>query len=41
MSSEDLEKFMTEMGFAMSLDDLKFCQAYFRDTEKEILLSLR
>ncbi|HQD49938.1 MAG TPA: phosphoribosylformylglycinamidine synthase [Defluviitaleaceae bacterium] len=34
MSSEDLEKFMTEMGFAMSLDDLKFCQAYFRDTEK-------
>jgi phosphoribosylformylglycinamidine synthase len=29
-----LSHFMTEMGFAMSLADLQFCQAYFRDTEQ-------
>ncbi|MCX8131100.1 MAG: phosphoribosylformylglycinamidine synthase [Clostridia bacterium] len=34
MNNEEIEGFMKEMGFAMSLEDLKFCQAYFRDTEK-------
>lgn len=29
-----LQAFMDAQGFAMSLEDLKFCQAYFRDTEK-------
>ena len=29
-----LEKFLKTRGFAMSLDDLKFCQQYFRDEEK-------
>ena len=29
-----LQEFMDEQGFAMSFEDLKFCQAYFRDTEK-------
>jgi len=33
-SHEELESFMNEMGLAMSLEDLKFCQLYFRDTEK-------
>ncbi|HHY91248.1 MAG TPA: phosphoribosylformylglycinamidine synthase, partial [Clostridiales bacterium] len=33
-SSEELEQFAQEMGFAMSLDNLKFCQEYFRDEEK-------
>ncbi|AEV69157.1 phosphoribosylformylglycinamidine synthase [Acetivibrio clariflavus] len=33
-SPEELESFMDEMGLAMSLEDLKFCQLYFRDTEK-------
>ena len=28
-----LQAFMDEMGFAMSFEDLKFCQTYFRDTE--------
>ena len=31
---EALQAFMKSKGFAMSFDDLKFCQAYFRDTEK-------
>jgi phosphoribosylformylglycinamidine synthase len=30
----DLQKFMDEHGFAMSFEDLKFCQTYFRNTEK-------
>lgn len=34
MTSGELEKFMAEMGFAMSLEDLEFCQAYFKGTEK-------
>ncbi|MCX7884621.1 MAG: phosphoribosylformylglycinamidine synthase, partial [Caloramator sp.] len=34
LSYEGLEAFMNEMGFAMSLEDLKFCQTYFKDTEK-------
>ena len=28
------KEFMDTLGFAMSFEDLKFCQAYFRDTEK-------
>ena len=28
-----LQAFMDKMGFAMSFEDLKFCQEYFRDTE--------
>ena len=28
-----LHAFMDKMGFAMSFEDLKFCQEYFRDTE--------
>jgi len=34
MNPEQLEDLQTEMGLAMSLEDLKFCQEYFRDTEK-------
>ncbi len=34
MSGDDLEDLMGRMGFAMSFEDLKFLQAYFRDTEK-------
>jgi len=34
MSSSELEEFMNRMGFAMDLDDLLFCQKYFRETEK-------
>ncbi len=33
MNEEQLQGLRAEMGFAMDLDDLKFCQAYFRDTE--------
>ncbi len=33
-NEEDLNNLLTSMGLAMDLDDLKFCQAYFRDTEK-------
>ena len=29
-----LKNFLTERGLAMNLDDLKFCQKYFRDTEQ-------
>ena len=29
-----LAEFMNELGLAMSFEDLKFCQAYFRDNEK-------
>ncbi len=34
MDESAMEAFLNEMGFAMDLDDLKFCQNYFRDTEK-------
>ncbi|MCX7749720.1 MAG: phosphoribosylformylglycinamidine synthase [Clostridia bacterium] len=34
MDGDTLEAFMTQMGFAMSMEDLKFCQGYFRDIEK-------
>lgn len=33
-SYDELKSFMDEMGLAMSLEDLEFCQKYFRDTEK-------
>ncbi len=34
MTKEDAEKFYKRYGFAMDLEDLEFCQKYFRDTEK-------
>ena len=34
MTEEDSKKFYEKYGFAMDLSDLKFCQEYFRDTEK-------
>ena len=34
MTDEDATKFYEKYGFAMDLEDLKFCQKYFRDTEK-------
>ena len=34
MNDEELLAFMKDFGFAMSYEDLKFCQKYFRDTEK-------
>ena len=33
-STEELKEYRGIMGFAMSLEDIKFCQAYFRDIEK-------
>lgn len=33
-SKEELENFRKEMGTAMSLEDLLFCQEYFKNTEK-------
>lgn len=33
-STEELKEYREIMGFAMSLEDIKFCQAYFRDIEK-------
>ncbi|MFA5524877.1 MAG: phosphoribosylformylglycinamidine synthase, partial [Tissierellales bacterium] len=33
-SSEELSSFIEETGLAMSLDDIKFCQDYFKNTEK-------
>jgi phosphoribosylformylglycinamidine synthase len=33
MDDDALQAFMDERGFAMSFEDLKFCQQYFRDTE--------
>jgi len=32
--SQGLQEFMEQVGLAMSFEDLQFCQAYFRDTEK-------
>ncbi len=34
MGEEELQAFMDARGFAMSFEDLRFCQRYFRDTEK-------
>ena len=34
MADDDTEKFYEKYGFAMDIADLKFCQEYFRDTEK-------
>lgn len=34
MDENKLANFMDRMGFAMNYEDLKFCQEYFRDTEK-------
>ncbi len=34
MSSDEIDNFLSEMGFAMDKDDLEFCRAYFKDTEK-------
>lgn len=34
MTDDQLEQLMKDMGFAMSLEDLKFIHTYFRDTEK-------
>ena len=34
LSEEGLQEFLNEKSLAMDLDDLKFCQKYFRDTEK-------
>lgn len=34
MTDKNAEKFYEKYGFAMDLSDLKFCQKYFRDTEK-------
>ncbi|HWQ30809.1 MAG TPA: phosphoribosylformylglycinamidine synthase [Negativicutes bacterium] len=34
MDENRLADFMDRMGFAMNYEDLKFCQEYFRDTEK-------
>ncbi|WP_407396776.1 phosphoribosylformylglycinamidine synthase, partial [Anaerovibrio sp.] len=33
LSDNDLKSFMNNRGFAMSFEDLKFCQNYFRDIE--------
>jgi phosphoribosylformylglycinamidine synthase len=33
-SSEEIKNLWNEMGLAMSVEDLEFCQKYFRDTEK-------
>ena len=34
MTEEELKILMDEMAFAMSFDDLSFCQEYFRDVEE-------
>ena len=34
LSSDELIQFIADRGFAMALDDMEFCQAYFRDVEK-------
>lgn len=34
MTQAELSQFLQERGLAMSLEDLEFCQIYFRDTEK-------
>ncbi len=34
MDEAAMSTFLSEMGFAMDIDDLKFCQNYFKNTEK-------
>ena len=34
MGDAELKEFLNLRGLAMNLDDLKFCQSYFRDTER-------
>ncbi|MDD6763531.1 MAG: phosphoribosylformylglycinamidine synthase [Clostridiales bacterium] len=34
MDESDMQSFLDSMGFAMDLDDLKFCQNYFANDEK-------
>ena len=34
MDESKMEEFLSKMGFAMDMDDLAFCQKYFKDTEK-------
>ncbi|MDD2361374.1 MAG: phosphoribosylformylglycinamidine synthase [Oscillospiraceae bacterium] len=34
MTAEQLEEYWNSVGFAMSQEDLAFCQSYFRDEEK-------
>lgn len=34
MTDDEAGRFYEKYGFAMDLEDLKFCQKYFRDTEK-------
>ena len=34
MDKSESDAFLAKMGFAMDSDDLEFCRAYFRDTEK-------
>ena len=34
MNESAMADFLKEMGFAMDIDDLKFCQEYFKNTEK-------
>lgn len=34
MTNEDAKKFYDKYGFAMDMEDLKFCQKYFRNEEK-------
>ncbi|MBE6846797.1 MAG: phosphoribosylformylglycinamidine synthase [Ruminococcus sp.] len=34
LDENGLKTFLSEYALAMDLDDIKFCQAYFRDTEK-------
>ncbi len=34
MTEADMQSFLNEMGFAMDIDDLKFCQNYFKNDEK-------
>ena len=33
-TDDELKEMLGSMGLAMDFDDIKFCQAYFRDTEK-------
>ncbi len=33
MGKDDMKAFLDDMGFAMDIDDLTFCQKYFKDTE--------
>lgn len=34
MQDDQMHEFLDSMGFAMDIDDLKFCQEYFKNTEK-------